>query len=70
MPVEKEWESGVGQDKVGMVQTKEGCTHLLAPGLIVGTQEQKAGTGHWAQGIPHIRSGQKLQGLLQKWLNQ
>lgn len=37
-----------------------GCTHLPAPGLIVSTQEQKAGTGHWAQGIPHIRPGQEL----------
>lgn len=57
MPVEKKRRSGVGKDKARRVPMKKGCTHLLAPGLIVGTQEQKAGTGHWAQGTPHIRSG-------------
>lgn len=46
-------------DKQGMVAG----THLLAPGPVVGIQEEQAGSGHSAQSIPHLRSGQQLQGL-------
>lgn len=35
-----------------------GNTHLLAPSLVVGVQEEKAGSRHWAQSIPRLRSGQ------------
>ena len=40
-----------------------GHTHLLAPGLVVRIQEEQAGSGHGAQDLPHLRSGQQLQGL-------
>lgn len=47
-----------------------GNTHLLAPGLVVGVQEEQAGSGHRAQGTPHLRSGQQLQGLSETWLHE
>lgn len=52
---------GSEQEEEGRMQTRQaGRTHLLAPGLVVGTQEEQAGTGHGTQGIPYIRSGQEL----------
>lgn len=55
---------------LGQAGRRVGNTYLLAPGLVVGIQEEQAGSGHWAQGTPHLRSGQQLQGLFETWLHE
>lgn len=60
---ERGWNVRMEGRQAGHGGRQAGITHLLAPGPVEGIQEEQAGSGHRAQSIPHLRSGQQLQGL-------